>query len=42
MADWSAYGGLFLSAFIAATLLPTASEAVLAGLLLGKRTANPC
>lgn len=34
MADWSAYGGLFLSAFIAATLLPTASEAVLVGLLV--------
>lgn len=34
MPDWSAYGGLFLSAFIAATLLPTASEAVLVGLLL--------
>jgi len=34
MADWSAYGGLFLSAFIAATLLPAASEAVLVGLLV--------
>jgi membrane protein YqaA with SNARE-associated domain len=33
--DWGAYGGLFLSAFVAATLLPTASEAVLVGLLLG-------
>lgn len=33
-ADWSAYGGLFLSAFIAATILPAASEAVLAGLIV--------
>lgn len=32
--DWSAYGALFLSAFIAATLLPAASEAVLVGLLV--------
>lgn len=36
MTDWSAYGGLFLSAFIAATLLPTASEAVLVGLVLAR------
>lgn len=34
MPDFAAYAGLFLSAFIAATLLPTASEAVLVGLLL--------
>jgi len=37
MADWSAYGGLFLSAFVAATLLPTASEAVLVGLVLARK-----
>lgn len=36
MTDWSAYGGLFLSAFIAATLLPTASEAMLVGLVLAR------
>ncbi|MBN9369448.1 YqaA family protein [Hydrogenophaga sp.] len=35
--DWGAYSGLFLSAFVAATLLPTASEAVLVGLLLGAK-----
>lgn len=34
MVDWSAYSDLFLSAFVAATLLPTASETVLIGLLL--------
>ncbi|MDP2016188.1 MAG: YqaA family protein [Hydrogenophaga sp.] len=34
MAELGAYGGLFLSAFVAATLLPTASEAVLVALLL--------
>ena len=34
MTDLGAYSGLFLSAFVAATLLPTASEAVLVGLLL--------
>lgn len=33
--DWGACTGLFLSAFVAATLLPTASEAVLVGMLLG-------
>lgn len=32
--DWGAYAGLFLSAFVAATLLPAASEAVLVGLVL--------
>jgi membrane protein YqaA with SNARE-associated domain len=34
LVDWSAYGGLFLSAFLAATVLPAASEAVLVGLLV--------
>ena len=33
MTDLGAYSGLFLSAFVAATLLPTASEAVLVSLL---------
>lgn len=31
---WSTYGGLFLVAFLAATILPLQSEAVLTGLLL--------
>lgn len=31
---WSAYGGLFLVAFLAATVLPLQSEAVFTGLLL--------
>ncbi|HMA12649.1 MAG TPA: YqaA family protein [Steroidobacteraceae bacterium] len=34
MADLAAYTGLFASAFVAATLLPAQSEAVLAALLL--------
>lgn len=34
MADLSAYAGLFLAAFLAATILPAQSEAVLAGLLM--------
>jgi len=34
MADLAAYGGLFLAALAAATLLPTQSEAALVGLLL--------
>ena len=34
MADFYAYGGLFLAAFLAATVLPMQSEAVLAGLLV--------
>jgi len=34
MTDLGAYSGLFLSAFVAATLLPTASEAALVALLL--------
>ena len=34
MADPYAYAGLFLAAFLAATLLPMQSEAVLAGLLV--------
>ena len=34
MGDLAAYGGLFAAAFIAATLLPAQSEAVLVGLLL--------
>ncbi|PHK95584.1 hypothetical protein CR162_06935 [Pseudoroseomonas rhizosphaerae] len=35
MQDLAAYGGLFLAALVAATILPAQSEAVLAGLLLG-------
>jgi membrane protein YqaA with SNARE-associated domain len=35
--DLIAYGGLFLSAFGAATVLPLQSEAVLVGLLLAER-----
>ena len=31
----AAYGGLFLAAFLAATILPAQSEALLAGLLVG-------
>jgi membrane protein YqaA with SNARE-associated domain len=34
MTDLYAHGGLFLSAFIAATILPTQSEAVLSALLI--------
>lgn len=34
MADLAVYAGLFLTAFVAATILPMQSEAVLAGLLL--------
>ncbi|RUY21177.1 DedA family protein [Mesorhizobium sp. M7A.F.Ca.US.001.04.2.1] len=34
LGDVAAYGGLFLTAFAAATVLPLQSEAVLAGLLL--------
>lgn len=34
MTELSVYSGLFRIAFVAATLLPTASEAVLVGLLL--------
>lgn len=34
MFEWGSYGGLFLAALGAATLLPMQSEAVLAGLLL--------
>lgn len=34
MAEIAAYGGLFLSALVAATILPMQSEAVLVGLLL--------
>lgn len=33
-ADWAALGGLFASAFVAATLLPAQSELVLVGLSL--------
>ncbi len=40
MADLSIYGGLFLSAFLAATVLPVSSEAVLAG-LLATRAGDP-
>lgn len=35
MSTFAAYAGLFLAAFIAATILPAQSEAVLAGLILG-------
>lgn len=34
MFEWGSYGGLFLAALGAATLLPMQSEAVLAGMLL--------
>lgn len=34
MDDFAAYSGLFLAAFVAATILPMQSEAALAGLLL--------
>lgn len=34
MTGVTAYGGLFLAAFLAATILPAQSEAVLAGLLI--------
>jgi membrane protein YqaA with SNARE-associated domain len=34
MADFTLYTGLFMAAFLAATLIPMQSEAVLAGLLL--------
>jgi len=37
MADLLAYGGLFTAAFLAATILPLQSEAVLAGLLIAGR-----
>ena len=37
LADLAAYGGLFLSALVAATILPMQSEAVLAGLILAGR-----
>ena len=35
MGDAAAYGGLFLAALLAATILPMQSEAVLAGLVIG-------
>ncbi|MFC4168300.1 YqaA family protein [Teichococcus aestuarii] len=35
MTDLAAYGGLFLAALVAATILPAQSEALLVGLLLG-------
>ncbi len=34
MADFAVYGGLFLSAFLSATLLPGSSEALLTGLVV--------
>lgn len=37
LTDLAAYGGLFASALVAATLLPMQSEAVLAGLLVAGR-----
>ena len=37
LADLGAYGGLFLSALVAATILPMQSEAVLAGLIVAGR-----
>ncbi len=36
MADLAVYAGLFLTAFIAATILPMQSEAALAGLIILK------
>lgn len=36
MADFAVLGGLFTSAFLAATMLPVVSEAVLAGLLIDR------
>ena len=36
MADLAVYAGLFLTAFVAATILPMQSEAALAGLILLK------
>jgi membrane protein YqaA with SNARE-associated domain len=38
MADVTAYAGLFAAAFLAATLLPAQSEALVAGLLLADYT----
>lgn len=35
MPDWSVYAGLFCTAFLAATILPMQSEALLLGLVLG-------
>jgi membrane protein YqaA with SNARE-associated domain len=40
LTDLPAYSGLFLSAFLAATILPMSSEAVLAG-LIAAGTGNP-
>jgi membrane protein YqaA with SNARE-associated domain len=37
MTDWASYAGLFLSAFLAATLIPGSSEAVFVGLLVAER-----
>ena len=37
MTDLATYGGLFLAAFLAATMLPLQSEAALAGALLSER-----
>ena len=37
MADLAVYGGLFLSAFLSATLLPGSSEALLTGLVVSGR-----
>ncbi len=39
MADLAVYGGLFLSAFLSATLLPGSSEALLTGLVVTGRGA---
>lgn len=39
LSDLTAYGGLFLSALLAATLLPAQSESVLVGLLLTEKYA---
>ncbi len=39
MADFAVYGGLFLSAFLSATLLPGSSEALLTGLVVSGRGA---
>ena len=41
MAALAAYGGLFLAAFLAATIVPAQSEALLAGLILSGHYSTP-
>src|SRR5215510_11919397 len=41
MVDLAAYAGLFLAAFVAATILPMQSEAALVGLLLAHYPPGP-